>query len=138
MILIACTDDRMGMAFNRRRQSSDRYLCRELLSRSGGRLWLHPYSAPLFGDPLPPGILCAEDFLEQAGDSDCCFWEARPAVLPRRPIRQIVLYRWNRRYPSDLQFPMDLTKGWELTARRDFPGFSHEIITEETYMTCET
>ena len=37
MIVIACVDDRMGMLFNRRRQSQDAALRQRLLERAAGR-----------------------------------------------------------------------------------------------------
>ena len=52
------------------------------------------------------------------------------------PIRQIliqvVLYKWNRVYPADQYFAMDLS-GWKLVETVEFPGSSHEKITEERY-----
>ena len=43
MIVIACVDDRMGMLFNRRRQSQDAALRQRLLERAAGRpVWNTP------------------------------------------------------------------------------------------------
>ena len=47
-------------------------------------------------------------------------------------VTQIVLYRWNRRYPSDRKFPA-LGSEWRLVAAEDFEGNSHPVITEEVY-----
>ncbi len=136
MILIACADDRMGISFNGRRQSSDRLLSARLLSHYGKALRIHPDSASLFAAPLPAGVVCAGDFLSAAGENDCCFWEGKPASLSGLSIIRIVLYRWNRRYPSDLIFPIDLAKGWRLSGSCDFPGYSHDTLTEEIYVKC--
>ena len=49
-------------------------------------------------------------------------------------ITQIVLYRWNRHYPADKKFPAELfADRWTMISQRDFPGSSHERITEEVY-----
>ena len=48
MIAVVCVDDRNGMLFHHRRQSQDRLLREDLLSRCPGRLWMNAYSAKLF------------------------------------------------------------------------------------------
>ncbi|MFR4122966.1 MAG: hypothetical protein ACLT0W_12285 [Clostridium sp.] len=44
----------------------------------------------------------------------------------------MILYKWNRVYPADQYFAMDLS-GWKLVETVEFPGSSHEKITEERY-----
>ena len=44
-----------------------------------------------------------------------------------------MLYRWNRRYPSDLKFDLPL-EGFTLRQRQEFAGYSHPKITEEVYL----
>lgn len=48
-------------------------------------------------------------------------------------IEKIVLYYWNRKYPADQYFPIDLTE-WTETGREEFPGNSHEKITKVIYV----
>ena len=129
MILIACVDDNMGMAFNHRRQSQDRILRRRLLERVGvSKLWMSPYSARQF-DALPENVLVTERFLSEAGAGEYCFAELN---CPD-DAEGVVLYRWNRSYPTDMHFTLNLT-GFRLTERTDFAGFSHPKITEEIYI----
>ena len=45
-------------------------------------------------------------------------------------IEQIIVYRWNREYPSDRKIDIDLKK-WKRNSKRDFEGSSHKKITEE-------
>jgi len=132
MILIACVDDNLGMAFHRRRQSQDRLLRARILERSAGRaLWMSAYSARQF-DSAGEKIRVDEDCLSKAGPGEFCLAElVSPSPWADR-IEQVVLYRWNRSYPSDLRFDLSL-EGWRLEARTEFPGFSHEQITEEIY-----
>ena len=48
---------------------------------------------------------------------------------------KIVLYRWNRHYPSDVKWEPDLEGlGFALTETTEFPGTSHEKITREVYV----
>ena len=131
MILIVCADDAGGLSFNRRRQSQDRVLRARMLAR-WGRLWMSAYSAGQFGEGDP--ILADEDFLEKAGPGEACFAEGPEAVEALERAEKLVLYRWNRRYPSDCRFPLDLEeRGWHLEAAAEFAGSSHEKITEEVY-----
>ena len=131
MILIVCVDDAGGLGFNRRRQSQDRALRARMLEK-WGRLWMNAYSAGQFAKEDP--VTADEDFLEKAGPGDTCFAEgpAAAAVLDR--AEKLVLYRWNRKYPADCHFPLDLeARGWRLEETADFAGSSHEKITEEVY-----
>ena len=53
----------------------------------------------------------------------------RPQV---KEIEKVILYHWNRDYPADTYFDLDLTD-WKITRTEEFPGFSHDKITEEVY-----
>lgn len=136
MTLITCIDDRGGLAFHRRRLSRDRVLCERILELTGeGTLRLSPYSLPLF-EPLPREavLLAGESYLEQASESDFCFAEREDVTPWLDRVDKLVLFLWNRAYPFDLRFPLDkLEKCWVLTGTAEFPGSSHEKITEEWY-----
>ena len=134
MIIAACVDDAMGMAFNHRRQSRDVLLIRRLLQRAAGRtVWIHPGSAVLFEAQEAGSVRAAEDFLQQAGSGDICFVETAAFASWADEIEEIWLYRWNRAYPGDVFFPISLTQGWKLAEKTDFSGNSHACITEEIY-----
>lgn len=141
MILIACIDDNKGMMFNHRRQSQDRVLRQHILSMVGdGRLWMNEYSGKMFAkdsDGSPEERICVdEDFLNKASAGEYCFVEKDSWVVDLFPdtanIESVVLYKWNRVYPTDQYFTMDLS-GWRLVETIEFPGSSHEKITEERY-----
>ena len=136
MILSVCIDDKGGMAFNHRRQSRDRAQQEDLLQLCGGGLWIAPYSAPLF-DWAAEQVRVSEDFLKQAGAGEYCFAEDRPLASVVGQMEALVLYRWNRRYPSDLKFDLDLS-AFQLTETIEFPGNSHETITREIYQRKES
>ena len=128
MTLVVCVDDALGMMFNRRRQSRDRALRERILSRKGNsQLWMSAYSAELFQET--DGTRICETLPTEADGEAFVFVENGP--MPEAPD-EIYLYRWNRRYPADRYFQVDLTK-YELISREDFAGFSHEKITEEHY-----
>ena len=45
----------------------------------------------------------------------------------------IILYGWNRDYPSDIKFTSDLSE-FTCVSIQDFAGKSHEKITESVYL----
>jgi len=49
-------------------------------------------------------------------------------------VDEIYLYKWNRKYPSDVKFPKDMLKNFDMDGAADFEGNSHEKITEERYV----
>ena len=59
-----------------------------------------------------------------------CFVEGENLAGYEGKITEIVLYKWNRDYPADVFFEVDLSK-WRLEERKDFSGYSHEKITKE-------
>lgn len=135
MIVIAFVDEKGGMMFNRRRQSRDRTTLQRIVDMTAGStLWLNEYSAPLFADFAAPQIHEDAQFLDMAGPGDFCFVENVDVSPYLSFVEKIVLFHWNRSYPSDVKFPIKLDSGkWVLRSREDFPGSSHEKITLEVY-----
>lgn len=135
MKLIVCVDDNNGMMFNHRRLSQDSILKKRILQLSAqSRLWLNRYSAKQFECLDAPQIFIAEDMLTKAAVDDYCFIEDIDVAPYEHLIKEIILYKWNRKYPADLYFTIPLDKGgWKLSRAVDFAGFSHETITEEVY-----
>lgn len=135
MILIAFVDDSGGMMFNHRRQSRDSVaLARILDMTTGSTLWMNEYSAPLFTEYSAPQIQVDAQFLDKAGPEDYCFVESVEIAPYLLFIEKIILFHWNRAYPSDMKFPINLDSGkWRLVSTEDFPGSSHDKITVEVY-----
>ena len=130
MILAVCVDDKYGMMFNKRRQSRDRAQQENLLHWCAGRkLWMNTYSASLFENAE---IHVDDAFLQKAKMGDVCFVENVSVKELATEIETVVLYRWNRTYPADLRFDLDMT-AFELEETTEFAGSSHEVITREIY-----
>lgn len=131
MTLVICVDDRGGMSFGGRRQSQDRVLRARVAALAGGRrLWMNAYSAKQFADV--EGISADEAFLCRAGAGDVCFQELGEVTLDG--VSRLILYRWNRHYPSDKKFPYDPERcGFCKVSSAEFAGSSHEKITEDIY-----
>lgn len=82
-----------------------------------------------------PALIKADDaFLEKAAESDFCWAEDRHLAPWKDRIEELFLFRWNRRYPGDFFFDLDLADGsWVLAGTEEFAGHSHEKITLEAY-----
>ena len=48
-------------------------------------------------------------------------------------ISQLIVYKWNRKYPADFRLDLDLSQ-WNLKEQIEFVGNSHEKITREIYV----
>ena len=133
MIVIACVDKKYGMLFNHRRQSQDRLLRARILDLTkGSTLWMNAYSSKQFKEGLPSHVSISDDFLSLASPRDFCFVENADLTLYQDKITGIILYHWNRDYPADQYFSLDMTQ-YMMEIISDFPGSSHETITEEVY-----
>ena len=131
MNLIVCVDDRMGMMFHNRRQSKDRAVREDMLSLVPDKLWVSPYTARQFTEQ--ERLYCLEDFLEGAAGDTYCFVEDADITLYEDKIEQVILYRWNRTYPADTYFTLDLT-AFTLAERANLTGNSHPDIVREIYV----
>lgn len=132
MKIIVCLDDKCGMAFGGRRQSRDRVLCERILEITGdARVLMSPQSHKLFTDQ-DCRLIPDSNYLSLAQGDDYCFIETDSPAPFEQEIKEIIIFRWNRVYPSDLKFNISLD-GFSLTESREFKGSSHEKITEEVY-----
>ena len=132
MVVIVCLDDRNGMLFNNRRVSRDRFVIEDIIENIDDKLLLiNSFSAELF--EKSNNITICDDFLDIAKVDDYCFVENVDIKKYIDAVDNIIVYRWNRNYPYDQQFTIDLSK-WNLIKKNDFKGYSHEIITKEIYI----
>ena len=133
MKVIVCIDNANGMLFNKRRQSSDAVLLKNMkLLTKGHCLFISSFSEKLFAGNGMHGTV-NDKMLEEAGVEDYCFVENLPLAPYENNIDTVVLYKWNRDYPSDMKLDLDLS-GWTLQETLEFVGKSHEKITREVYV----
>lgn len=133
MQLIVCVDDDFGMLFHHRRQSQDwevRKNIRNLTQEN--TLWMNDYSKKQFQQEDTSHMRFDDNFLSMAQSGEFCFVETDDIVPYEDKIESIILYKWNRTYPSDTKFPLDLS-AWNLHSVTEFIGSSHEKITQEIY-----
>ncbi len=132
MKVIVCLDKEKGMMFRNRRQSRDRVVVDDIIEMcKEGLVYMNAYSQPLF-EKYPQKIAVTEDFLEKAEKEDFCFVENSSLEPWEQQIDQIIVYWWNRSYPQDRTFDLNL-ETWTLVQQEEFQGFSHETITKEIY-----
>ena len=132
MNLIVVLDDKNGMLFNHRRQSRDRVLTERIIEVSGGKLVVNAYTAALF-EGTTADLTVLPDPLSTVKPGEWCFLEDRSPAPVVEKIEKLVVYRWNRIYPSDFKFDFDLSE-MQLLSKTDFAGYSHEKLTEEVYI----
>ncbi len=111
MKLITCVDSSCGMAWNKRRQSRDQEVVKRI-NEIANPLYVNEYSLDLF----PEAIVGIGEFYFAEVD------------LPCDAPDEIYVFNWNRLYPSDMKFNIDLTD-YELLSTEEFTGSSHEKIT---------
>lgn len=131
MKLIFCLSKEGGMTFFGKRQSQDIKLREWILNRvSSSKLWMNEYSYKMFGSH--EGIEVSDLYMSKAGADDYCFIEN--GGYSAENADEIILCHWNRKYPADKFFDIEILKnGFELKERADIVGNSHEKITIEVY-----
>lgn len=127
-----CLDDNRGMLFNNRRQSRDKTVIDDILS-SSEPLYISDFSARLFDGR--ENVITVKSALHDCPDTGRCFVENEAVEACLEGISELVIYHWNRSYPYDTVFSLDLkNEGFTLSSKHDFAGFSHEKITKEVWV----
>lgn len=135
MILILCLDDNNGMMFNNRRLSQDKKIRERILKiTSGSKLFMNSYSYNQFKNENFNNIIVDEDFLKNASKSHYCFVENTNVSDYLNKVEKIIIYKWNRKYPSDVKLELNLKDSvFKLNQSTNFQGNSHTKISEEVY-----
>ena len=133
-LTIAVTvDDKMGIAFNKRRQSSDKNLIDDLCLMTDKKIYLSPYSAPLF-EGYTDRIQIVDEPLKECPDGGVCFVEMENISEYYESISELIVYCWNKVYPSDKKLSIDLSSNRFVKASAaDFSGRSHDVISRYIY-----
>lgn len=133
MNLIVCLEEKNGMMFNKRRLSQDIAIREDIYnSLDGKNLIMNNYSFKMFQkDNNDKNIVVSED-LPADNNEDFQFIEDKQLSKYEDKIDKLIVYYWNRRYPSDLKFDINLSSGkWEVILETEFQGKSHEKITKK-------
>lgn len=131
MKLIVCLDDKNGMTFNNRRQSRDIMVIRDIEDvTNNNELYITEYSKSLFENECYKIAVS----VREVSNLDCYFLNETEMVSDiEDKIDSIIVYRWNRIYPSSVIFDLDLSK-YTIVDKKDFKGNSHDNITRIMYI----
>ena len=135
MTVIVCLSDGGGMMFNKRRQSRDRAVIQDIENLvCDGALFISEFSLSLFSESNL-SVIAVTDPISAASHGDFVFVEDRGVGEYSGKIEKLVIYRWNRKYPTDLKFDIDPdAAGMKLADALEFAGKSHEKITREIWI----
>ena len=132
MHIIVTLDENNGMLFNKRRQSRDAIVNQKILDMiQDKKLFINNFSWKMlkFAEDK---LNVTEHFLDVAGNGDFCFVEDQHVKNYEDKIECIYVFKWNRDYPRDFVFDIDLSE-WNCTSFEEFAGSSHESIYLEKY-----
>lgn len=126
-----CIDDMGGILFGGRRVSADSAVFDDLKTLYTKKLYVTPFSVGLM-QRYGIEYVSADNIFDAAEDDDMIFAENISLATHLKDLSEIIVYRWNRRYPSDFKTDIDFS-ALILTDSRDFKGTSHDKITRNIY-----
>lgn len=132
MIVIMCLDKNNGIRFNNRRQSKDREVIADIVKKYANKtIWMNEYSEELF-EEYDNFLKCVdEDYLLNADKMDYCFVESREVIGYMKDVKEIIVYRWDKVYPSDEIIELN---GYKIEKIQEIKGYSHDVIQKEFYI----
>ena len=124
MKVIICVDQDNGILFNHRRVSRDRRVI-EQIEAENEEIWMSSYSKKMFENDE------GEKISEDLADKPIVFLEED---IPKDwVIDELILYRFDELYPSDIKLTFDLKK-MVLKNVTTLEGYSHPRIDKEEYV----
>ena len=129
MKVLLCVDDNNGMLFNHRRVSSDRAVTEKVNEIADGRLFITEFSRKLF----PDARIIEEEGVRELGQVDYFFLENVSLASIVDMVSELIVFRWNRRYPSDFCLDIVPEETYIMVSTEDFVGNSHDRITMEVW-----
>ena len=133
MTVIFCLDENKGMLFNNRRVSRDVMVFEDIKTYLIGSLLINSFSEKLVA-ASNINFDFFKDFVTKY-DSDSYYYIENISVKENLDkIDRIIIYWWNRKYPSDFGLDFDPADyGFKSISTFDFVGKSHEKITREIF-----
>ena len=134
MKIIVCVDERGGLSFAKKRHATDRLLREDMLKTcQNNTLWMGAYSYQQFETDFQSRIALTENYQTPIPEQDYLFVERSPLTSLLSEANTLIIYNWNRHYPSDCYLDVDFSQ-WHLAETEEFPGFSHPKITKEVWI----
>ncbi len=122
MKVVVCVDDNYGILFNKRRVSKDSEIIKDI-NENISNINIKCFSEKLFDKNYT---------IVEKYTSDYNFIEEDSLEKMEDIVTEVIIYYFNRRYPSDLKLKLNLEK-YTLINEYDFIGSSHEKITKKIY-----
>lgn len=135
MNVIVCIDEVGGMMFHGKRVSRDIEVLKNMIDMIGNdQLHMNEYSMKLFHDnEMYQNI---QSF--QLMDDGYYFIEDERVNNYLSSAKKLIIYCWNRKYPSDVKLDMEVVnKSFQLIRQEDIVGKSHDLITKSVFVNKE-
>ena len=134
MIIILTLDDKNAVSFAGKRQANDRTVADYMSNiTKDAPLYIKEKSGAFFKNcDTPPTLYTVESF-DNLKNGDVCFMEEVPSTQLMAQAEKLIVFRWNRNYPSMTKERVNLS-GWHLDCSLEFPGYSHDKITMEVLL----
>lgn len=130
MKAIITLDNKYGYSLFGKRLSWDREIEKNVFENlaEDESLFVSPYTMKSFSEPSQSRLI--SPIPDDREKDITAFFEVDdiPSTLD-----ELIVYRWNRNYPSDKKYNPYL-HGWKRLSSEDFPGHSHNKITREVYV----
>ena len=130
LTLCVALDDAGGMTFCGKRQSRDRVMLSEMFATFGTPIYVAPYSVSILTS-FAGKYVAADNPAFSAPSGGVVFLERGSVKAIIDDVETLVIYRWNRKYPSDGKIDIDLSE-WRVERATEFVGSSHDKITKIT------
>lgn len=132
MNAIICLDDNKGMLFNNRRQSRDKAVLSDIFNDlQEEKLCITSFSEKLMAE-YSDMVTIFED-VASLKNNQWFFCENVDLTHYSDNIERLVVYKWNRAYPSDMKCELDFSL-FSLVSESEFEGNSHSVITKQIFV----
>lgn len=131
--VFVCLDNHSGITFHGKRQSKD-VIVREVMRimAQDSPVFMSKYSKEQFEEDEERESVCVYKDISKIPNNAYCFVESKTdfdAVAEK--AREIIVFNWNRRYPSDET--VLVPNQYVLTNTYTLIGNSHDLITVQKY-----
>ncbi len=130
MKAVICLDDKFGYSYNHRRQSKDSIMRRHLFSKTLLEgLVVNSYTLKSFvSDGLLEACYINEENFLNSTVKGYHFIENVDCSKVLDCIDELIVYKWNRLYVSDLSIDPAYLENFDLCEKECFEGSSHDNI----------
>ncbi len=127
MKIVTCIENNKGLMFFKKRLSKDEKIIDDIKNMNV-KLSMNDYSHKMFlSYNYDNEIIVSDEFV-----LDTYYFNENNSLEEYEDITEIIIYKFNRDYPSDLKLKINL-EDFSLESIYEFVGKSHEKITKEVY-----